>query len=66
MLVAFGGAQSWTFAPAVIALAISVVLVRPRVATNASQSRALDIALVCCLAWTVLQAVPLPTGSSRA
>ena len=62
MLVAFGGAQSWTFAPAVIALAISVVLVRPRVATNASQSRALDIALICCLAWTVLQAVPLPPG----
>ena len=60
MLVAFGGAQSWTFAPAIIALAISVVLVRPPVATG--QSRALDIALLCCLAWTVLQTVPLPPG----
>ena len=27
-----------------------------------SQSRALDIALLCCLAWTVLQTVPLPPG----
>ena len=60
MLVAFGGAQSWTFAPAIIALAISAVLVRPPVATG--QSRALDIALLCCVAWTVLQAVPLPPG----
>ena len=60
MLVAFGGAQSWTFAPAVIALAISAVLVRPPVA--AGQSRALDVALLCCLAWTVLQTVPLPPG----
>ena len=60
MLVAFGGAQSWTFAPAIIALAISAVLVRPPVATG--QSRALDIGLLCCLAWTVLQTVPLPPG----
>ena len=60
MLVAFGGAPSWTFAPAIIALAISVVLVRPPVATG--QSRALDIALLCCLAWTFLQTVPLPPG----
>jgi O-antigen ligase len=60
MLVAFGGAQSWTFAPAIIALAISVVLVRPPVATG--PSRALDLALLCCLAWAFLQAVPLPPG----
>jgi putative inorganic carbon (HCO3(-)) transporter len=60
MLVAFGGAQSWTFAPAIIALAISAVLVRPPVATG--RSRALDIALLCCLAWTLLQTVPLPPG----
>jgi O-antigen ligase len=60
MLVAFGGAQSWTFAPAIVALAISVVLVRPRVATG--ESRALDIALMCCVAWSVLQTVPIPPG----
>ncbi len=60
MLVAFGGAQSWTFAPAILALVISIVLVRPPVAMG--QSRALDVALLCCLAWTVLQTVPLPPG----
>jgi len=60
MLVAFGGAQSWAFAPAVIALASSAVLVRPPVASG--PSRALDIALLCCVAWTFLQIVPLPPG----
>ena len=60
MLAALGGAQSWTFAPAIIALTISAVLIRPAVATG--RSRALDVALLCCLAWTVLQAVPLPPG----
>lgn len=60
MLVAFGGAQSWTFAPAIVALGVCAVLVRPPVA--AGQSRALDVALLCCLGWTVLQTVPLPPG----
>jgi hypothetical protein len=60
MLIAFGGAKTWTFAPAIIALAISAYVIRPPVATGVG--RALDLALFCCLAWTLLQAVPLPFG----
>jgi putative inorganic carbon (HCO3(-)) transporter len=35
-------------------------LIRPAIGTG--QSRALDVALLCCLVWTVLQTVPLPFG----
>lgn len=60
MLVAFGGAESWTFAPAIVALAIGAYLARPRVAIG--PWRALDGLLLCCLVWTLLQVVPLPSG----
>jgi len=57
-LVAFGGALAWTYPPPMAALAIAVLLVRPRVGGRGS--RVLDVALACGLAWTVLQLVPLP------
>lgn len=58
MLVAFGGAPAWTLAPAVAALAVSAVWLRP--AVGARGTRALDVALGCAVAWPLLQLVPLP------
>ena len=61
MLVAFGaGAELVRSRLPSSRSPLSAVLVRPPVASG--PSRALDIALLCCVAWTFLQIVPLPPG----
>jgi putative inorganic carbon (HCO3(-)) transporter len=58
ILIAFAGAQPWTFPPVILALAVCAYLLRPRV--GVVPYRALDLALLCALAWILLQVVPLP------
>ena len=59
-LFAFAGAYPWTLVPAGAAIAAAAVQTRPRIAT--SHRRSLDIALLCCLAWAILQLVPVPAA----
>jgi O-antigen ligase len=60
MLAAFGGAYRWTYLPAAIALSGAAIVVRP--ALGASGMRVLDAALAGCLAWGLVQVIPLPAA----
>jgi O-antigen ligase len=60
MLVAFGGGYRWTYVPAIAVLVMAAVLTRPPVARRGALL--LDFSLICCLAWGLLQVVPLPAG----
>jgi O-antigen ligase len=57
-LFAFAGAYTWTLIPAAAAVAAAAFQTRPRIATP--HRRVLDIALLCCLAWGLLQLIPIP------
>jgi O-antigen ligase len=58
ILIAFAGAQPWTFPPVILALAVCAYAIRPSI--GAGPYRALDLALLGALAWILFQAVPLP------
>ncbi len=58
-LFAFAGAYRWTVVPAMVAVCVLVVLVRPRIL--ATPHRAIDSVLLLLLAAIGLQVVPLPT-----
>jgi O-antigen ligase len=60
VLVALAGIYAVTLVPAAILLAIGAVRIAPRVAQKAT--RTLDAALIACLAFVLLQALPLPAA----
>jgi O-antigen ligase len=63
-LFAFGGTYEWALLPAVIAIAALGLLKRPALAQG--DWRALDLALICALAFAAFQLVPLPLGLRNA
>jgi hypothetical protein len=60
VLVVLAGIYTVTLVPAAILLAIGATLVAPRVVRGST--RTLDLALLACVAFVLLQAVPLPTA----
>jgi O-antigen ligase len=58
VLLVLAGIYTVTLVPAAILLAIGAALVTPRVARE--PTRALDLAVIACVAFVLLQAVPLP------
>jgi O-antigen ligase len=57
-LFALAGAYWWTLVPTAIGIAIATAALPPRILTR--RHRWLDAGLICCVAYGVLQLVPLP------